>query len=175
MAGFRIQIANLQTGRNELELVGDPAELDLGEWLSFLSPLSVSGYVDRFGETITVRGVARAEVEEACGRCTRRFQRSLEVDVLVYCDRQGSDDEALARDLEQEGQLVYHDGVSLDITGPVREAIILSLPISPLCGEDCRGLCPRCGVDLNTETCHCSEETIDPRWSALKRLTGREP
>jgi uncharacterized protein len=175
VAGLRIHIGALQTGRNELELTTDPAELDLGEWLSFLSPLSVAGYVDRFGETVTVRGRVQAEVEETCGRCTRTFRRPLDVEVMVYCDREGSDDEALSRELEREGQLVYHDGVSLDITGPVREAIILSLPLSPICGEDCRGLCPGCGADLNTEACRCTGKPIDPRWEALKRLTEREP
>jgi uncharacterized protein len=175
VAALRIQIGALQTGRNELDLVGDPADLELGEELSFLSPLSVDGWVDKFGETITVRARARAEVEETCGRCTRTFQRPLDVELLVYCDRQGTDDERMSRELEQEGQLVYHDGISLDITGPVREAIILSLPISPLCGEDCRGLCPHCGADLNSETCGCTGETTDPRWAALKRLTEREP
>jgi uncharacterized protein len=170
VARLRISVSGLESGRNPIDLTADPKVLDLGQWLNFLSPLTVQGSVDKFGETLTLRAHARADVEETCGRCTRTFKRPLEVELMVFSDRRGSDDESTSRELEREGQLVYHDGTSLDITDAVREAIILSLPISPICREDCKGLCPGCGADLNEEPCRCTEEKADPRWSALKGL-----
>jgi uncharacterized protein len=167
---LRIPISGLETGRNPVEMTADPEVLDLGQWLTFHSPLKIEGSLDKFGETLTLRAHATAEVDETCGRCTRTFRRPLDVELLVFSDRRGSDDEEMTRELEREGQLVYHDGISLDVTDAVREAIILSLPISPVCRDDCRGLCPGCGVDLNEEPCRCTETKVDPRWSALRGL-----
>jgi uncharacterized protein len=170
MTRLKIPLSGLEPGRNPVEIEADPEVLDLKPWLSFRTPLAIRGSIDKFGETLTLRAQAIAEVEETCGRCTKPFTRPLDVELLVFSDRRGSDDEATSRELEREGQLVYHDGTSLDITDTVREAVILSLPISPLCREDCRGLCPGCGQDLNEEACRCSGEKPDPRWSALKGL-----
>jgi uncharacterized protein len=167
---LKIQIGALEPGRNPLSLEADLRGLGLDQWLKPCSLLSVTGTVDRFGETITVRGRAGAEIEESCARCLKDFRRPLSFDFLVYSDRQGVDDERTTRELEREGQLVYHDGVTLDLTEAVREAIILSFPIRSVCRDDCRGLCPGCGVDLNTEACLCPKERTDPRWSVLERL-----
>jgi len=55
----------------------------------------------------------------------------------------------------------------------VREQVFLSLPARSLCGEDCKGLCPRCGKNLNSESCNCDAAPADPRWSALSDLASR--
>ena len=59
----------------------------------------------------------------------------------------------------------------LDISEAVRQAIVLTTPISPRCGEDCRGLCPICGVNRNEQQCSC-EQPVDRRWTALGQLLG---
>ena len=61
-------------------------------------------------------------------------------------------------------------GKAIDLSQAVREQILLSVPASPLCREDCKGLCPRCGKDLNDGDCGCDRTAIDPRWSALKGI-----
>jgi uncharacterized protein len=170
VARLKLALGGLESGRNPVDLRADAPDLELGEWLTFKTPLSIQGSLDKLGETLTLRAHARSEVEETCGRCTRTFVRPLDVELLVFSDRRGSDDESTSRELERDGQLIYHDGASLDITDAVREAIILSLPISPVCREDCRGLCPGCGADLNEESCRCTGERTDSRWSALKDL-----
>lgn len=63
-------------------------------------------------------------------------------------------------------------GDELDLEPLARDAVMLDLPLAPLCSEDCRGLCPRCGENLNVTSCGCLPE-VDPRWSALDAL--REP
>lgn len=165
-----IPISQMEPGRWPLELECDLDRLDLGEWLRPKSALVVTGTVDRFGETLTIRGQARARVEEVCSRCTAPFERDLEAEFMVFADRRGSDGAADTRELEQQGELVYHDGIIVDITNPVREAIILSLPMNPLCREECRGLCAGCGADLNVEPCRCAGAPPDPRWEALRKL-----
>ena len=170
MARLVISIGGLEQGRNPLDLVGDLAGMGLDEWIVPRSPLAATGSIDRFGDTITIRGHAQARVEYVCSRCTQPFEQDLDTEFMVFCDRRGSDDESIARALEDAGEVFYHDGINIDITGPVREAIILSLPMNPLCREDCRGLCAGCGADLNVEACRCTGRAVDPRWEALNRL-----
>jgi uncharacterized protein len=165
-----LRLGLLEQGRNPLQVEVAPDAMNLEEWCRVLTPIRVEGSADRFAETITIRGVARATVEEVCGRCSRAFERPLETEFMVFSDRLGTDSPADSEELERDGDLVYHDGVLLDFSDAVREAIVLSMPISPLCREDCKGLCPHCGIDLNQESCRCAEEVKDPRWEALKKL-----
>lgn len=165
-----LRIGQLEQGRNPFRVDVEAAALDLAEFCSARGPIVVEGTADRFAETVTIRGAARGMVEEVCGRCSKTFERPLDVEFLVFSDRLGSDSPVDSEELERDGDLVYHDGVMLDISDAVREAIVLSMPISPLCRDDCRGLCPHCGVDRNVESCRCAETARDPRWEALKKL-----
>jgi uncharacterized protein len=65
-------------------------------------------------------------------------------------------------------------GDELDLEPLARDAVLLDLPLAPLCREDCAGLCPTCGVNRNTETCDCAPPP-DPRWAALDALRDRDP
>jgi DUF177 domain-containing protein len=67
----------------------------------------------------------------------------------------------------------YYDGEEVDLTPLIREQTLLALPTRPLCREDCRGLCPRCGANLNQGDCGCPTEAGDPRLSVLRSLTVR--
>ncbi|RME68679.1 MAG: DUF177 domain-containing protein, partial [Nitrospirae bacterium] len=71
---------------------------------------------------------------------------------------------------QDEAELGFYKNDELDITSIVQEQILLNLPMKPLCMPECKGLCPRCGMNLNTGTCDCPRTEIDPRWSALKKL-----
>jgi len=68
--------------------------------------------------------------------------------------------------VDEEG----YTGKQIDLTPAMREQILLSIPPSPLCSEDCKGLCPSCGKDLNEGACGCDRTVVDPRWQALKGL-----
>jgi uncharacterized protein len=57
------------------------------------------------------------------------------------------------------------------LSDALREAVLLEIPIKNLCAEDCRGLCPHCGVDRNRETCACEDAPVDQRWSALRNVS----
>jgi uncharacterized metal-binding protein YceD (DUF177 family) len=72
---------------------------------------------------------------------------------------------------EENGEEVKNvppDVDRVDVTEELRQTLLLALPIKPLCEDDCRGLCPRCGINLNTGSCDCRQKTIDPRWSGLR-------
>jgi uncharacterized protein len=65
------------------------------------------------------------------------------------------------------------EGEVLDLQPLVRDALLLELPLAPLCSEGCRGICPTCGADRNTGTCECTDKPADPRWAALDTLKER--
>jgi uncharacterized protein len=69
-----------------------------------------------------------------------------------------------------EGETRLLDDVAVDLTELARDAIVLELPLAPLCTGDCAGLCPVCGVNRNDTTCTCETEAKDPRWAALDDL-----
>ena len=64
----------------------------------------------------------------------------------------------------------FYEGTEVDLTPLVYEQVMLALPTRPLCGEECRGLCPQCGINRNSGQCACATEAGDPRWAALRNL-----
>jgi uncharacterized protein len=71
---------------------------------------------------------------------------------------------------EAEMSVAVFDGEGLDVDEIVKEQILLAVPTRMLCREDCKGICPECGIDRNTGECSCVADNIDPRWAALKNL-----
>ncbi|HWS47003.1 MAG TPA: DUF177 domain-containing protein, partial [Acidimicrobiia bacterium] len=69
-----------------------------------------------------------------------------------------------------EGETYALDDDVVDLEPLVRDALVLELPAVPLCRDDCRGLCPSCGIDRNAATCDCAADDIDPRWAPLRSL-----
>ncbi len=127
--------------------------------------------VNNSGEEYFCRGEVRATVRLECCRCLEEFNAEVEeqTDFIVCSESLHADRSAEAQDDED---YVFFQGPDLraDITDIVRQTIILAVGMKPLCAEDCRGLCPTCGVNLNEESCRCTVEISDPRWEGLKRL-----
>ena len=112
---------------------------------------------------IEVAGQVRAPWTGVCRRCLQELQGELVADVReLYRPVSASEPPD-----EETYPLV---GDHLDLAPLVRDAILLELPIAPLCRSDCAGLCPTCGVDRNEVACGCQAGPTDPRWSALDAL-----
>jgi uncharacterized protein len=107
-----------------------------------------------------------------CRRCLRPLNGDLHCEVReLYRPRA----EHEAPDADEDTYPLARD--HLDLRPLVRDALLLELPLAPLCQEDCRGLCPTCGADLNEGSCGCPPAVVDPRWAALESLPtqgGRE-
>ncbi|HEY54357.1 MAG TPA: DUF177 domain-containing protein [Caldilineae bacterium] len=122
-------------------------------------------------ETVLVQLHGEVTIGQACSRCLEPFDSIVEVEFEE--EFHPSVDIASGRVLQDTGDdaaLVIDLHHILDLTELVRQAIIIALPITPLCREDCAGLCLICGANLNTEQCDCQEVDIDPRWEALSAL-----
>ncbi len=170
---MKILLTGLPQGHSDI--VRDvPAErFNLGEWLTARGPVHVELDADRRGEQITFRGDVRVEGDAECARCLAQFVVVLEPEILVLADCRGSDDLLDEAALEEEGSVLYHDGLELDLTAALREAIILEVPVVHVCRPECQGLCPVCGQDLNVGPCSCTPTRGDSRWGALKGLKSK--
>ncbi len=111
--------------------------------------------VDRSGDTVSVRGKVVSEAQFDCVRCLRPFRLELSSEISFLAERSGKSARDEQRELERDSIMLFHDGRRLDLRDSVREALLLELPISPHCREDCRGLCPKCGLDRNEGPCAC--------------------
>jgi uncharacterized protein len=153
MSGFVINLATVNPGRNRVEERVEAKALDLpeAEW-----PGEVRGVfdLDRTGNQVALRGRVVATARLECARCLREFERELDAELTVLADRIGSA-RGLEGDLERDQYMKFHDGRQLDVRPEAREALLLELPITPHCDEGCKGLCPRCGGDLNLGPCGC--------------------
>ena len=174
---MRIEVGRLDSSGESFAHRYGPDDLDLQEDRARLaSEAVVKGRVTRKGSEVTLRGDLSANVEVDCDRCALPVALKLDVDLDVAF--LPAEDEARVTENVELGKSdlvysVYEDGV-LDIDELVREQILLELPTRQLCREDCRGLCPVCGVNLNLAECSCPAKEIDPRWSALADLRGEE-
>ena len=118
---------------------------------------------------VEVSGQVSAPFTGTCRRCGRPLGGEVVTDVReVYRPRS-----ARERDGEEDEETYELGADHLDLAPMVRDAILLDLPIAPLCQDECRGLCDRCGADLNVDPCDCTVERVDDRWAALDVL--REP
>lgn len=120
----------------------------------------------RSGQELFFQGHIEGPVVGHCARCTEDYAFLLQKDfslVLVPRQQVPGDTELSEDDLD----LSFYQGDAVDLSPLIREQIILALPTRPLCQEACKGLCPQCGANLNTQTCECSARSGDPRLAVL--------
>lgn len=132
--------------------------------VTFPKPVRVLGTIKNRAGYIALRAKAEAVYETVCDRCLEPIVKDL---TLEY--EKGV---ALSNTLENEDNDDYLIAVDrqLELDEPMREAIILDFPTKHLCREDCKGLCPKCGKNLNEGPCACSDREIDPRMAGFAKL-----
>jgi uncharacterized protein len=117
---------------------------------------------------VLARGSVEAKMTFECRRCLAEVVRDLDEDLtLIWAPR-----DEFPGEEEDGGEVrVLELGVGeLDMGPAVREELILLTPKFVVCRENCQGLCPKCGIDRNKESCNCTLEEPDPRWDALRAL-----
>jgi uncharacterized protein len=147
----------------------EAGELDTREYDFDLeeSPL-VNGRAVRAGQDIRLRGEIKARISAPCDRCLNEVTIRVEIPFdLFYTPAEAANDQGGERELlERDLDFAVYENDQIDLDEMVLEQLELSLPSRVLCSEECRGLCPQCGADLNVEQCECKAQ-IDPRWRAL--------
>lgn len=178
---MQIRVDNLHKGPRQVafnEPVGAfPALVALAEQGEVVFRGKVAGQleVSMAGGTVRVEGRATARAAVACSRCLTETERSLDVP-LSFCYQKTEavrGDEALPEEMEltlKEMELIPFQGEILDPAAEIAQEIIMALPQSALCREDCAGLCPVCGNDLNQQDCGCEKPVFHAGLARLKDL-----
>jgi len=155
MTGFVLDLGTLRPVVDRVEVEGSAADVGLTqpEWRE---QVRGSFVVERSGDRVSVRGSVLSRVHLECVRCLREFDLPLEAPMVLYAERTGSTSREEQEQLERDDYMMFHDGRRLDLRETMRELLLLELPFTPVCREDCPGLCPKCGADLSLGPCGCS-------------------
>ncbi|UCB53158.1 MAG: DUF177 domain-containing protein [Candidatus Zixiibacteriota bacterium] len=157
----------------ELHLEESPEALELkAEGATFEKPIKVELLVSKNQDQLICHGKVTATLKLECSRCLARYDQKMTSDLDFVVDLTGNSSEGKS---EEEGYFVADPSSTFfEIDDLVREAIIISLPLKPLCSKECKGLCPVCGIELNRSQCNCVREETDPRWDQLKGLSKKD-
>ncbi|MCL4426233.1 MAG: DUF177 domain-containing protein [Firmicutes bacterium] len=178
---MKINVENLArvAGREATyEMEASPAALNLATEEAVFGKFRLKIHLRTTGKGLVGNLEARGQVRLPCSRCLEEFVLPVEVFFQQEWRKEVSGD-PLRRDGHRPGEaeqspwsedLLPFDGLSLEIGEVLRDRILLSLPMKPLCSPDCRGLCPVCGTNLNEKTCNCRPEPVDPRLLPLQKL-----
>jgi uncharacterized protein len=168
---MRIDLRQAKSEGTEMFFSPSAEELDLSiDGVGFPEPIEVNLTITKSGDEIIIEGRITASAELECSRCLEIYE--MPVKLLIRFIIQLLDINQ-AQETSDDDFVILPKSVSeYDLTDRVREAIILEIPLKPLCSESCKGLCAMCGVNLNESDCDCTPDKTDERWDALKQLFG---
>jgi len=162
------------------EIPEEGIEIELNEKLStgafkILSPVQGFLKIDKIGTGVSIKGHESADVEQQCSRCLNIFITNIktQIDVIYHpvVDIGKEEHYELKGD---ELNTEFYKGDVLDTNDLLIEQMLLNVPMKPLCSTDCKGICPKCGTDLNIKQCNCVISEIDSRLAVLKQLLGKK-
>ena len=141
-----------------------------------VAPVGLEAEIRKDAQKVRLVGRLTAELEAECGRCLEPFRIPIDAPLDLLFLPESEQVKADVKDLEvQDADTAvsfYKDDV-LDVGAMIREQFYLALPMKPLCKQDCKGLCPTCGINRNRETCQCEATWVDPRMEPLRRLRSQ--
>ena len=141
----------------------DLSDLCYGVSYPVSEPVLAQGTVRNTAGVLMMEGQVRTTIHGVCDRCAGSFDREVTfpIDVVLVTE--------LANEENEDEWVFPLEGDSADLDDIVRTVFVLNLDSKLLCKEDCKGLCPKCGKNLNDGPCNCQKE-LDPRFAALKQL-----
>jgi uncharacterized protein len=162
---MKIFIRDLSEGVHEFSEELPSGALELPEPELYPNPLSLKLYVDRLDNIYRVKITVRTKAHYVCDRCLDEYEPPFDEEgEQIYQMGAGKLDD------EDEVIILPVDSKEIDITKAIQDIFIISRPIKLVCREDCKGLCARCGTNLNKKQCTCDTDEIDPRLEKLKSL-----
>lgn len=140
----------------------DGAFASVFEDVAFAEPMIVSGFVKNMAGYMFLSAQVKGSYQTQCARCAEPVCSELEISF---------EKDIASGDVSRENDdYVFIEDKKLDLIVPVEEQLMLEMPSKTLCREDCRGLCPKCGKNLNEGACSCPAHEPDPRLAILKTL-----
>lgn len=146
----------------------------LPDGVALSAPVELTGTLTCIGHRVALVGNIKTAVTAGCALCLCEVTQQILCQFDVMMIRAGYENEQIDEEEQrsEEDDIIF-EGNTCDLTEAVAEAVNLHLPMRFLCSEDCKGLCPVCGADLNRETCGCAP-TMDSPFSALAALYSKD-
>ena len=161
---LKIKISGLENGTYTYDFEGDIGDISLEE--PFCERYITKVVLNKFDDQMILEASTIGDAEFICDRCLMAYKRIVESSYkMVYLFMNKAE-------ASQKSDITYllRNTVYIDITADIRDYLMLAVPMKKLCKEDCKGLCYKCGTDLNKSNCKCTENEIDDRWSKLLEL-----
>jgi uncharacterized protein len=164
---MKIRISGLDNGTYTYDFEGDIDDIDLDE--PFQNKYKTEVVLTKFNDQMILEVSTISDACFTCDRCGVEYQRNVESKykmVYLFSNVVESNEEA-------DITYLLPDTININIADDVRDYLILAVPMKKLCKEYCKGLCYKCGTDLNNNTCNCTDNEIDDRWSKLLELKNK--
>jgi len=130
--------------------------------------------VEKRGYDVRVRGTLKAQVDLSCSRCLDPVRVGIASDFDQLYESNAA--HPLTGEIalrEKDTDIAFFSGNTIEINDIVREQVLLAVPMKPICREDCKGLCPHCGRNMNVDACDCGNLFSDPRLAELSKIRNR--
>jgi uncharacterized protein len=167
-----LNLNRIRTAHERFEQVYQPEALGADtDAYRIAEPVHLAFDIYKDKDQFRLAGFVRTRLELPCSRCLDPFSWPVDAQFdLRYQPHSQNSGEGERAVEEDDLTTAFYDNDEIDLGQLMQEQFYLSLPMKPLCGEDCKGLCPSCGTNLNRGTCDCSHEREDPRFAALRSL-----
>jgi uncharacterized protein len=168
-----LELSKIQSPRERFDYTFPPTALDTtGDEFDVVEPIRLELEVQKVGEDkFRLVGLAKTTLEVPCSRCLEPYRIAIDAPFdLSYLPQADNAGEGEREIQDEDLNTAYYRGEAIDLGDLLREQFYLALPMKPLCAEDCKGLCPHCGTNLNRGTCDCKPTWEDPRLAGLKAL-----
>lgn len=167
-----LNLNKIRTPHERFEQTYEPGAFGTGdESFEIAEPVSLVFDIYKNKDQFRLVGSVRTTLELPCGRCLEPFRWPVDAAFdLRYQPHTANTGEGEREVEEDDLSTAFYQNGEIDLEQLMREQFYLSLPMKPLCDEECKGLCPVCGTNLNRGVCVCKREWDDPRLAALKAL-----
>jgi uncharacterized protein len=165
---MRIRIKDLTEGVHRQHLQEQACSLGFPEeQYHFTQPLRVQFALQRAGQQIVCRARLETSLELECSRCLELTEVKIAEELTLLIAFSAASVSGCA---DPDVKFVPYGAEEVDVSEEIRQIVLLAIPGKPLCIDDCLGLCPCCGQNLNQKRCRCQGKAADPRWSDLQKL-----
>jgi len=162
-----IKFTNFSDGIHNLEFRETAEKIQLGS--DFTGDVLLNCEMDKSSWQIVLSCDVEAKSRLICDRCNKEYEKAVQHDFkMIYLIEKGEDVE--------EGTNIHYlspDEDKIDLSQDVKELTLLALPMKHLCDYNCKGLCLKCGKDLNEGPCNCKDDEINPVWEPLLKLKDK--
>ena len=170
-----LDLSKIRTPHERYEKTYQPDAFAADTAYAAVAPVALAFDIFKDKQQFRLNGTVRTTVELPCSRCLEPFtwpvDASFDLRYQPHAENTGEGNEVEIE--EDDLSTAFYENDEIDLGQLMREQFLLSLPMKPLCSDDCQGLCPICGTNLNRGSCGCKREWDDPRFDALRELKAK--